>query len=318
MFGTVRRDASLAVDSPQQLGPEDYPCSGPETFLPAAPQARRRRGHTRNMAVASAVGGAAEGGLTSWLRVATIERQLMTNPPPLLQHVRQLGPQTLSRGMGLYTVSTALANLWCFTLQQVVQRHLHPHPGPVPASMAAIAGAIAGVSEAVLTNPVRTLMVAMANPKYRGQTPVRVARTLLKEQGPAAFTRGVGAGAMRNALGCALFFPLVAALRDAERPNAGRDLAAGAAAGALVAALVTPLDTIVAAMQSQTGAQAALTATVQGLWQRGGVAPFYNGVSTTAARAALATGISFVTTMQVLKALGDEEKGARHLYEKEA
>lgn len=260
----------------------------------------------RRMAMASALGGITEGVGTSWLRVATLERQLTANPPPVLAHLRQLGPKTLARGMAPYTLGTTVGDLWVFTMQHALQGQLHRQPGPVPPVVAAAAGAMAGASEVLLTNPLRALLVAMAAPQYRGQRPAQVASTMLREQGPAAFARGVGPGAMRNAVGCALFFPLVASLRGHERPSAARDLAAGALAGTLVAATVTPLDVLAAAAQSQSGPQMSLLAAAQKLWQQGGIAPFYRGASTTAARAALATGLSFVTTMQAHKALNRE------------
>ena len=292
MLGLVRRDACQSEELPES--------SGPETFLyPPLPPAKR----ALHVATASAAGGVMEGCLTSWLRVVTIERQLAQQAPPLLQHVRQMGLRTLGRGMPVYTGTTSLATLWCFTVQHLIQTQLHPQAGPVPPPIAALAGMLAGASEAVVTNPARAVMVAMAAPSQRGRSAAQVARTLLQAEGPAALTRGALAGAARNAVMGGLFFPLVAALRNVEHPSPWRDLGAGVLAGALACTVAAPLDALAAQVQSSGGVRPSLAGAAQDMWRKGGMAPFYRGVTANAARTALATGICFFTTMQVMQRL---------------
>ena len=264
------------------------------------------------MALASAGGGLAQAAVGNPLRVWKNQLQLGQLKGSWQDQWRQV---PMFAGMGLFCATAVVSNMWCYTAQHVLRQALEKRDvRPHLAGM--VSGAAAGATEALLSNPVRRVLVMQQAPGGARLGFMSAVRQVLLCEGWSGLYAGAGIGAVRNGVGCGVFFPLAASLRGKPHERSyGRDVAAAVVAAAAAAALVQPLDTVISCMQGS-----ARRTTAQGVLRRivaqDGARGLMRGLMPTMMQVVPGSAVAFVITMALMATLSqgsndDEAEAAR-------
>ena len=249
-------------------------------------------------ALASGLGGVCEGAASNALRFVKVEMQLGTGSSGW-DAVKRLGVGAKS-GLLAHCAVTGAANSMAYTGHAALHGPLLALSLPDDVASGA-AGGLAGVIEAVATTPARRAMVlAQAHPSRYPS--VRAAFLgIARAEGTRGLLRGASAAALRDASGCAIFFPVAWRVRELAPQNAMGNVAAAVVAAAAANFVSQPIDTVVSVMQA-SGNQSTL-GTCRSLLAQGGLARLYRGAGFNVLRAIPGPAAGFAVTVPVMQAL---------------
>ena len=250
-----------------------------------------------SMAFAAGVGGIAQAAVCNPLRVWKNQLQLGQSHEPWTSQMRQV---PLLSGMGLFCATTVVSNVWCYTAQQalggaLVTREIRHDVAGV------VSGAGAGATEALLTNPLRRVLVMQQTPGGSALGMAPAIRQIVQREGARGLYAGAGVSAVRDGVACGIFFPMAAVLRGPpEQTSPGSDLLAAMFAAAASTAIGQPLDTIISRMQGGSQRVTMVTAT-RGIMREHGAKGVLRGIFPNIAQAVPGTAAAFVITMALLR-----------------
>jgi len=202
--------------------------------------------------------------------------------------VRAEGASSLYRGIISPIMAEAPKRAWKFTANQEF-RNLYKNRNGEPIFMApALAGASAGITEALINCPfevVKVRMQAVEGAKYKGvlDAVVQTAKT----EGVTALYRGLEAQMWRNGVWNGTYFALIASIKErlpTPESNGGellRNFAAGVVGGTVATMANTPFDTAKTRLQNTSGEgfswKRSTLPTVASIAQTEGIAALYKG-----------------------------------------
>lgn len=176
--------------------------------------------------------------------------------------------------------------------------------GQIPLYGEAIAGACAGGSQVVFTNPLEIVKIRLQVAGEIASTKKIGALTVVKELGFLGLYKGAKACALRDIPFSAIYFPVYAHSKAALADESGYNsplslLTAGAIAGVPAASLVTPADVIktrlqVVARKGQTTYTGVIDA-ARKIWAEEGGRAFWKGAGARVFRSSPQFGVTLVT-----------------------
>jgi solute carrier family 25 2-oxodicarboxylate transporter 21 len=180
-------------------------------------------------------------------------------PRALLDIYREGGLRRFYRGFLPEAASTMPARTVMYTTDDLVRQRLSRDFGP-SAAVSSVAGASAGVPEALVVTPLQVVKVRLQSKEYLGQyrNTADCFRKVLADEGFRALFTGVGATAYRNSIWNGVYFGLVhefksMSMRGDESPiqKALGTSALSLVAGALATCVNAPADTAKSRIQLQ-------------------------------------------------------------------
>ncbi|KAF9164069.1 hypothetical protein DFQ26_001856 [Actinomortierella ambigua] len=241
----------------------------------------------------------------------------------LRQTIRNEGFLGLYKGMASPLVGVAAVNALLFGAYSNLKLIQEAYPGaPLTLGQIAIAGAGAGVVNAILASPVEMLKIKMqaqygsgSAVRYKG--PVDCARQLIREYGVKnGLMRGYWITVIREIPGYAGFYAGFEGMKRALTPD-GEDsrtyphslltlMASGATGGVSYWFACYPLDMLKSMIQNQNvplkGAFYVVDS-ARKVYREGGITPFFRGFTPTIIRAVPAAAATFTTYELVMRAL---------------
>ncbi|XP_055301851.1 calcium-binding mitochondrial carrier protein Aralar1 isoform X1 [Sitodiplosis mosellana] len=218
--------------------------------------------------------------------------------------IRHEGVLGLYRGLVPQLIGVAPEKAIKLTVNDLVRDKLTPQDGPLPYYAEYIAGACAGASQVVFTNPLEIVKIRLqVAGEIAGGSKVR-AWQVVKELGLFGLYKGARACLLRDVPFSAIYFPAYAHTKAAFADEDGYNhpltlLAAGAIAGIPAASLVTPADVIktrlqVAARQGQTTYTGVIDAAGK-IMREEGPRAFWKGTVARVFRSSPQFGVTLVT-----------------------
>ncbi|KAG0067269.1 mitochondrial carrier [Linnemannia elongata] len=280
--------------------------------------------------VAGSLGGMAQ--VTVGQPMDTIKTRLQIEGPNgrfvgpmdcLRKTIKNEGFLGLYKGMASPLVGVAAVNALLFAAYSNFKKIQEPYPGgPLTLTQIGIAGAGAGIVNAVLASPVELLKIKMQAQYGAGSTvhysgPVDCARQLIKEHGIRhGLMRGYWITVIREIPGYAGFYAGFEGMKRYLTPVGENPatyplgllslMASGASGGVSYWFACYPLDMLKSMIQNQSnppkGAFYIVDAAKQ-VYREGGIKPFFRGFSPTIIRAVPAAAATFTTYELVMRAL---------------
>ncbi|XP_031635334.1 calcium-binding mitochondrial carrier protein Aralar1-like isoform X1 [Contarinia nasturtii] len=218
--------------------------------------------------------------------------------------IRHEGVLGLYRGLVPQLIGVAPEKAIKLTVNDLVRDKLTPKDGVLPYYYECIAGACAGASQVVFTNPLEIVKIRLqVAGEIAGGGKVR-AWQVVKELGLFGLYKGARACLLRDVPFSAIYFPAYAHTKAAFADEDGYNhplslLAAGAIAGIPAASLVTPADVIktrlqVAARQGQTTYSGVMDAASK-IMREEGPRAFWKGTMARVFRSSPQFGVTLVT-----------------------
>lgn len=127
------------------------------------------------------------------------------------------------------------------------------HPDRLPLAYGMLSGAMAGLCQVVVTNPMEMVKIQLQLASSRGTA--NSAISLIRSLGLPGLYRGTAATFMRDIPFSIIFFSSVSLLKDQGphdkdgKPNLSTVFGSGIMAGAFSAAIVTPMDVVKTRLQ---------------------------------------------------------------------
>lgn len=164
--------------------------------------------------------------------------------------VRNEGPLGLYRGIGPQLLGVAPENAMKLTINDLVRSTLKQADGSISISAELIAGASAGISQVIFTNPVEIVKIRL-QVQCEGLVK-QSAYSIVHELGVFGMYKGVMACLLRDIPFSMIYFPAYSHMKkdvfyegcNGKRLSPYELLVAGGAAGGLSAFVVTPFDVI--------------------------------------------------------------------------
>ena len=234
----------------------------------------------------AAVGGSVESIVANPFLVYKVRLQVVPNQPPdFASRVRPLlGPECM-RGLSLNTQSNVLRRMWAFGFNQFVQNKTRDHAflGAHQTAVSFSAGVISGVCETVF-NPLRGPATLQQAGTHAAQTrgALQTLAYVYRQEGVAAFTRGLGISAWRNGVAGGAYFGVLHGMNTLlvapPGNHGGRDALVGATAGISTVLISHPLDTLRSRVQSQVDVKQSAWALAKQMRREEGLMAFTKGV----------------------------------------
>ncbi|KAF8970736.1 hypothetical protein BGZ46_010411, partial [Entomortierella lignicola] len=231
----------------------------------------------------------------------------------------------LYKGMASPLVGIAAVNALLFAAYSNFKKLQEPYPGgPLTLTQIGIAGAGAGIVNAVLASPVELLKIKMQAQYGAGSTvhytgPVDCARQLIKEHGfRNGLMRGYWVTVVREIPAYAGFYAGFEGMKRFLTPK-GEDpavyqlgllslMASGATGGVSYWFACYPLDMLKSMIQNQPNPPKGVFYIVDAakdVYRRGGIKPFFRGFSPTIIRSVPAAAATFTTYELAMRALSN-------------
>ncbi|KAF9402402.1 hypothetical protein BGZ94_004943 [Podila epigama] len=280
--------------------------------------------------VAGSLGGMAQ--VTVGQPMDTIKTRLQIEGPSgrfsgpmdcLRKTIQNEGFLGLYKGMASPLVGVAAVNALLFAAYSNLKKIQEPYPGArLTLNQIALAGAGAGIVNAVLASPVELLKIKMQAQYGAGSTvrysgPIDCARQLIKEHGIRhGLMRGYWITVLREIPGYAGFYAGFEGMKRFLTPQ-GADpaeyqhgllglMASGASGGVAYWFACYPLDMLKSKIQNQANPPKGafyILESAKEVYKEGGIKPFFRGFSPTIIRAVPAAAATFTTYELVMRAL---------------
>jgi len=173
--------------------------------------------------------------------------------------LKNQGPKGLYRGIGAQLVGIAPEKAVKLTINDTVRFYFtNKETGQIAVWHEAVAGAAAGFSQVVITNPYELVKVRLQTQNKEGQHR-KSAGTIIRELGPRGLFTGSGACLLRDIPFSIIYFTLYGNLKKLPEKEANGRLSAfnlflcSVSAGTVAASSATPMDVIKTRLQAQTG-----------------------------------------------------------------
>mmetsp|Transcript_48406 Transcript_48406/g.58405 ORF Transcript_48406/g.58405 Transcript_48406/m.58405 type:complete len:258 (+) Transcript_48406:113-886(+) len=228
--------------------------------------------------------------------------QLSAEPLSMLQTskmvLKEAGVMGFYRGISIPILAEAPKRAWKFGSKDFFSKNVTPN--------AAIAGALAGSSEAIVNCPFETIKVNLqANPNLEGSASACY-RMLVKEGGHMSLYRGFEAQAYRNCLWNGMYFGIIGHFPPPEGADKKTTLlhkfSAGTMGSMMGTVANTPFD--VAKSRMQFGSGKACIPTIMDIYAEGGAKALYKGLGPRLVRLGPGGGIMIVAYDQMMAFLG--------------
>jgi solute carrier family 25 aspartate/glutamate transporter 12/13 len=218
--------------------------------------------------------------------------------------IRHEGVSGLYRGLVPQLIGVAPEKAIKLTVNDLVRDKLTNKNGTIPLWGEVLAGACAGGSQVVFTNPLEIVKIRLQVAGEIASTSKISGMSVVKELGLFGLYKGAKACFLRDIPFSAIYFPAYAHVKVQFQDEAGYNhpltlLAAGAIAGIPAASLVTPADVIktrlqVAARAGQTTYNGVIDA-ARKIWAEEGGKAFWKGAGARVLRSSPQFGVTLVT-----------------------